>query len=154
MCDIDSSTSVASEHPISSPGAGGEYKVVPYGWKQMGKAPSSGSTAQKHPEPGGIWPIPAVVYIWGRMEMAAGHLCSLCIAKFPFCFAEPQHNNLHLQTNYNTPLNPDSNWEGRIWMFWHVESLLKLLHLESDFQKHKARTTSGVRDSTCTAIRH
>lgn len=39
---------------------------------------------------------------------------TLFVLQFPFCFAEPQHNNLHLQTNYNTPLKPDGNWEGRI----------------------------------------
>lgn len=73
MCGIYFSTSVASEHPISGPGSGGEVEANGEGTFQWQHCP-------EHPEPGGICPIPAAVYIWITMEMAAGHLCSLCIA--------------------------------------------------------------------------
>ena len=79
MCGTLTAASVASEYPISSPGAGDECKVVPRGCKWMGKGPSRGTAAQKHLEPDGVWPVPAVAYIWVKMETASGHLSSLSL---------------------------------------------------------------------------
>lgn len=70
-----------------------ECKAVPRGWKRMGKGPSRGTAAQKHLKPDGVWPVPVVVYIWVRMEMASGHHSSLslcCTVSRLLCWASAQ----------------------------------------------------------------
>lgn len=46
---------------------------------KKGQGPFRGTAAQKHLEPDGPWPIPAVDYIWVKMETASGQLSSFSL---------------------------------------------------------------------------